>query len=158
MLKDKLNKDLIQALKNKDSLRVDTLRLLNSAIHNKELDKRSANNGEDIALTDDEVLGVLRSEAKKRKEAILLYQKGNREDLAKKEEEELKIIEEYLPSQLSDEEVKKIVDEVFFELKPLGLADFGKVVGAAMKRTGGRASGDRVAKAVREKLGDKQSL
>lgn len=147
-----MNKELVQALKAKDEIKAATLRFLNSAIHNKELDKR-AKTGAPESLTDEEVQGVLKSEAKKRKEALELYEKGGRADLAAKEEAELKIIEEYLPAELGDDELQRIVGEVFGEVKPAGPADFGKVMGAVMKKTGGRASGDRVKEIIQKKLG-----
>jgi uncharacterized protein YqeY len=151
-LKDRLNKDLVVALKAKDEIRTATLRFLNSAIHNKEIDKRSKNDGKDEPLTDDEVLGVLKNEAKKRKEAVALFDKGDRADLSEKEKAELKIIEEYLPPELADEELKEIVGQVFSELNPSGPAEFGKVMGAVMKKIEGRASGDRVKTFIEEKL------
>ena len=150
-LKDRLNKDLIQALKAKEEVKVATLRLLSSAIHNKEIDKRAKTNGDDV-LTDEETLGVLKNEAKKRKEAVELYDKGGRADLSAREKGELEIIEEYLPAEMTDEELGKIVDEVFLEVLPSGPADFGKLMGAAMKKTAGRASGDRVKEVIERKL------
>ncbi len=151
MLKARLNKDLTDALKAKNEAKLATLRLLSSAIHNREIDKRTKTGG-DEPLTDEEVLGVLKNEAKKRKEAAELYDKGGRADLSAREKEELKIIEEYLPAEMSDEELGKIVDEVFAEMSPSGPADFGKVMGAAMKKTTGQASGDRVKEAIQKKF------
>ncbi|MFH0712394.1 MAG: GatB/YqeY domain-containing protein [Candidatus Jorgensenbacteria bacterium] len=155
-LKDRLNKDLVVALKARDENKVATLRFLNSAIHNKEIDKRAQTSGGDELLTDEETLAVLKNEAKKRKEAIELYDKGGRADLSGKEKSELEIIEEYLPAELNDGELEKIVAEVFEELGrpqggPVG-ADFGKVMGVAMKKVGGRASGDRVKEFIQRKL------
>lgn len=151
-IKDRLNKELIEALKGKNEVKTATLRLLGSAIHNKEIDKRSENNGKDEPLTDGEVEGVLKNEAKKRKEAIELYERGGRTDLADKEKAELKIIEEYLPPELGDGELEALVNQVFGELKPSGAAEFGKVMGAVMKKVAGRASGDRVKGLIEKKL------
>lgn len=151
-LKDRLNKDLVVALKARDENKVATLRFLNSAIHNKEIDKRAQTSGGDELLTDEETLAVLKNEAKKRKEAIELYDKGGRADLSGKEKSELEIIEEYLPAELNDGELEKIVAEVFSEVSPSGPADFGKVMGVAMKKVGGRASGDRVKEFIQRKL------
>lgn len=147
MLKDLLSGDLVQALKLKEELKVATLRLLLSAIHNREIDKRAKNNE---PLTDEEVLAVLKSEAKKRKEAGELYDKGGRADLSAKENGELKIIEKYLPAEMPDEELEKIVAEVFSEMSPSGPADFGKVMGAAIKKTAGRANATRVKEAIQK--------
>ncbi|MFH0712618.1 MAG: GatB/YqeY domain-containing protein [Candidatus Jorgensenbacteria bacterium] len=151
-LKDRLNKDLVVALKARDENKVATLRFLNSAIHNKEIDKRAQTSGGGELLTDEETLAVLKNEAKKRKEAIELYDKGGRADLSGKEKSELEIIEEYLPAELGDGELEKIVAEAFSEVSPAGPADFGKVMGVAMKEVGGRASGDRVRDFIQRKL------
>ncbi len=151
-LKDRLNKDLTRALKAKNEVRVATLRFLNSVIHNKEIDIRAKTDGKDGVLTEEETLGILKSEAKKRKEAIDLYEKGGRTDLSEKESRELEIIESYLPAEMEQEELEKLVGEVFLEVKPSGPADFGKIMGAVMKKVEGRASGDRVKGLIEKKL------
>jgi len=107
MLKETLNKDLIVALKSGDKEKTGTLRLVLSALHNLEIEKRGKT-GKDVALTDEDVLDVLKRESRKRKEAIELYQKGGRADLAGKEEAELGIIKNYLPPEMSEEEVNSL--------------------------------------------------
>jgi hypothetical protein len=157
-LKERLSKDLVEALKAKMQVRVTTLRLLNSAIHNREIDLRAKQDGKEGVLSDEEVLAVLKTEAKKRKEAIDLYEKGGRAELAEKEKQELEVIEGYLPAEMSDGELEELVVRALSELKPSGPADFGKVMGVIMKKVeglpaqAGRASGDRVKKVIQEKL------
>lgn len=141
----RIKKDLDQALKKKDSLAVSVLRLLLAEIHNQEIEKQKE-------LTDEDVLEVIRREVKKRKEAVEAYQKGNRKDLAEKEGTELKILNTYLPQQLSDEELKKIVASVVDEVGAKEPTDFGQVMGAAMGRVKGQADGAKVATLVKEKL------
>ena len=151
-LKEKISGNLIQALKEKNELRTGTLRLILSAVHNLEIDKKGRNEGKEVVLEDDEVLGVLRGEAKKRKEAIEMYKKGKREELAKKEEEELGIIEEYLPSQMSEEKIVAVIDEVMSRVRPNGPADFGRVISEAMKQLKGKADGQKVSGLIKKKL------
>lgn len=152
MLKDKLNKDAVQALKNKDELRLGTLRLLSAAIHNLEIEKRTKSGTSD--LTDEEITDLLRREARKRKEAIELYKKGERRELAAKEEAELKIVGEYLPPELGVEEIKKAVvaalAKVGSDVK--GPQDFGRVMSEAMKILKGRADANLVSELVKKAL------
>ncbi|MCP6719970.1 MAG: GatB/YqeY domain-containing protein [Patescibacteria group bacterium] len=151
-LEEKIKSDLVQALKEKDGLRSGTLRLVLSATHNLEIEKKGKSEGKEVVLGDDEVLEVLRKEAKKRKEAIEMYKKGKRGELAEKEEKELNIIEEYLPSQMNEEEIVKILDETMVRVKPGGPADFGKVMGDAMKQLKGKADAQMVAGLIKKKL------
>ncbi|HXF44458.1 MAG TPA: GatB/YqeY domain-containing protein [Candidatus Paceibacterota bacterium] len=151
MLKDTLNKDLVEALKANDELKTGTLRLILSALHNLEIEKRSKT-GKSVELTDDDVLEVLKREVRKRKEAIDLYTKGNRADLAAKEESELKFIAIYLPPEMGEEEVRKEVAAVLLRVKPVGPADFGRVMGEAMKVLKGKADASLVSKIIKEHL------
>ncbi|MAF80209.1 glutamyl-tRNA amidotransferase [bacterium] len=150
MTKEKIQQDLKEALKGDDTKRRDTLRLLLSAIQNEEIGKKGKEKDEE--LSEEEVIGVLQKEAKKRKESIEAYTKGDRPDLVEKEEEELKIIEKYLPEEMGEEEVAKIVDEAVQTVNPESMKDFGKVMGEVMKRTKGRADNSKVSKLVKEKL------
>lgn len=138
-----------RALKNQEPEMLATLRMVIAAFKNRELEKR-AKSGASV-LTEEEAVAVVRSEAKKRKDAIAEFQKGGREDLADKESRELAILQKYLPSELSDEEIEKL-------LRPLvgagtAAADMGRVMGQAMKIVAGRASGDRVSAVVKRMLG-----
>lgn len=139
-------------MRSKDELRLSVLRMLSSAIHNKELEKR-AKSGKVEELMEEEVVAVLRSEVKKRRDAISEFEKGGRKDLVEKETAELKILEEYLPSELPDEEIEKIVKEVIAGIGEVAPKDFGRVMGEVMKRVKGQASGERVSEAVRQLLG-----
>lgn len=146
-LKIKIEDAARHALKNQEPLLLSVLRLLLSAIHNREIEKRAGADTGD--LTDEEVTAVIRSEAKKRKDAVAEYGRGGRPAAADKEAAELAILEKYLPAELSDEEIETL-------LLPLAkgalMKDFGRVMGAAMKVVAGRASGERVAAAVKRIL------
>ncbi|MCG2697580.1 GatB/YqeY domain-containing protein, partial [Candidatus Parcubacteria bacterium] len=108
-LRQQINNDLKQAMLNKEAETLSVLRMLISSIRNQEIALRK---GEDVSLTDEQIVKVLRSEIKKRKDSILAYEQGNRRDLAEKEKSEMQILEKYLPPELSDEEVEKIIKEV----------------------------------------------
>lgn len=146
MLKEKIENDLKQALKEKNQAVISTLRMLNAAILNAEI---AAMRKE---FTDEDVLKVISQEVKKHKDSIEEYKKGGREDLVRKEEAELEILKKYLPKELSKEEIKKIVEEKIKELDARGPSDFGKVMGAVMKAVAGRAGGDAVSMVVKEVL------
>jgi uncharacterized protein YqeY len=151
LLRERINNDLIQALKNKEDLKVQTLRLLSAVIHNREIEKRAK--GEEGVLTDDEIAGLVIKEVKKRKEAIDLYLKGGRPELADKENAEIKILEAYLPAQMSEEEIRKALGPILDSIKPQGPKDFGRVMGVLMKELKGKADAELVGKIVREALG-----
>lgn len=143
--------DTVRSLRAKDERRLTTLRMLSSAIHNREIEKRGK--GEAGEITEEDVLGVLRSEAKKRRDAIAEFEKGGRPDLVEKEKQELVILEAYLPAQLDDAAIAATVRSVVAEFGGASVKDFGRVMGEVMKRLKGQASGDRVSSAVREILG-----
>lgn len=149
-MKDKIQKDLNQALKEKDKLKVSTLRLLLSEIHNREIALGYAQ-GEN--LSDEEVTKIVRQQIKQRKEAIEAYQKGKRDDLVKKEKAELTILNNYLPQQLSAKELETTIQSVINEVGAKGMADFGKVMGGVMAKVKGRADGRAVSEAVKKALG-----
>lgn len=150
LLQDKITVDLKNAMKSGSEVRVRTLRMLASVIHNKEIENKSR--GKDPILKDEEVIDVLAREAKKRKEAIDMYQKGERNDLADKEREELEIINAYLPEKLSDGEIEKIISEAIKNLDAGGAGDFGRVMGVVMKELKGRAEGSVVLEIIKKKL------
>lgn len=142
MLFEQIQSDLTTALKEKDELRVSTLRLLLSEIHNRQIEKQAE-------LADEDVAGVLRKEAKKRQEAVAAYQKGGRQELADKESKELIILSKYLPQQMTPEELEKIVKEIIGGIGAVGDKDFGKIMGVVMAKVGGRADGTAVAEVVK---------
>ena len=144
-LKSKITEEIKSSLKNGDKDRVSALRLLLAAIKQKEIDSREL-------LSDAEVIHIVTKLAKQRKESIDQYQKANRTDLAQKEELELKILSSYLPSQLSDKELKKVIEETLQEVGPIDKSEMGKVMGILTKKLKGTADMGKVSKLVREKL------
>lgn len=124
------------------------LRMVSAALHNKEIEKKGK--GLEPALSDDEVIEVLSREAKKRKEAIEAYIKGNRDDLAQKETKELEIIKKYLPEQLGEEEIEKIVKAAIEKTGAKEVKDFGKVMAEAMKELKGKADASVVSEIVKK--------
>jgi uncharacterized protein len=146
MILDQISKDLKEALVKRDSFRLSTLKLLMAGIQNKEIELRAKQQ----KITEESVFEVLKKEAKKRKEAIVLYEKGGRMDLADKEKNELKILTAYLPQELSDEEIKNIIRKKIDELGA-GI-NFGKLMGEVMKEVAGRADGQKISGLVKEEL------
>lgn len=142
MLLEKLQADVILAMKEKNELRLITLRTLISQCKNKAIDKREA-------LSEDEVMQVLKKEVKKRQEAIGLYQQGGRPELSDQEQKELVIIEEYLPKQLSAEELKPKVQEIIAEQNLAG-QQFGAQMKAVMAALGNQADGSAVSQILKE--------
>lgn len=153
-LKKRIQQDLNSALKEKKVLEVSVLRQLLAAILNKEKEKRFKTKEEkDVQLTDEETIDVISFEAKKRREAIIEFEKGKRQDLVEKEKKELKILEKYLPEQLPEKEIRKLVKEVIEKTGAREIKDMGKVMQELMPRTKGRTDGGLVSKIVKELLG-----
>jgi uncharacterized protein len=146
MLSDQIHIDYITAFKAKDKQKSLALNTLVAAIKNAEIDKRDVDKRE--GLSDEEVVKVLRSELKKREEAIELYQKGNRPELAAGESFEATLIKTYLPAQMSAEEISKIVADVKAELG--SIANFGQIMQSVMKKLAGKADGKLVAEIVKQ--------
>lgn len=148
------------ALKNQEPELLSTLRMLLAAMHNREIEKRTklskggaaGDLGKLSTLKDEEVIEVIRSESKKRREAMLEYEKAGRKESAEKEAGELKILEKYLPQELGDEEIEKTVREIITQIGPVSEKDFGRVMGEVMKKLKGQASGDRVGVVVKKFL------
>lgn len=149
-LKEQLKQDLTQSLKDQDAVKASTLRMALTAITNEEVAGKEAK-----VLTDSEVLVVLTKEAKKRKESVDAFNQANRKDLADKEAQELTVLEKYLPSALTEDELNKIIDEAIAEAKASG-AEGMKAMGVVMKivqpKTVGRTDGALLAAKVKEKL------
>ncbi len=148
-LQDKINEDLKKAQQQKNELELLVLRGINSALHNYKIEKKGKE------LSEQEVIEVLTSEAKKRKDAIEGFKKGNRQDLVEKEQKELKILEKYLPEQVSDQEIKQLAEKVIEEVNAVSPQDIGKVMGGLMPKIKGRADGNKVRKIVSELLESK---
>lgn len=144
-MEEKIRSDLKKAQLLKDELTVSTLRLLLSEIHNAKIAKGSN-------LSDEDIIKVIQREVKKRKEAAEGFRSGGREDQAEKEDEEAKNLMKYLPEQLSNEELTKIVDEAINNLGARSISDMGRVMGAVMVHVRESADSGRVSSIVKERL------
>lgn len=144
-LLDQLESDLAEAMKLRDEVKTTTLRLLKSAMKNYQIEL-----GHDLTMQ--EALSVIQKEAKKHQDSITQYQQANREDLKKEEEAELEVIKQYLPEQMSREEVEKAVSEAIAETNAQGPADMGKVIGLVRQKTEGKADGAMIAEVAKAKL------
>lgn len=138
----KIEDDFQEALKNKQAERLSVLRLIKSALEVKTKEK-----GETV--TEEQALQVLKQEAKKREEAAKLYEESGKGDLAQKERQELELIKTYLPTELPDEAIVKVIDEV----RTAGAAEFPQIMGQVMGKLKGQADGSRVAALVKQSLG-----
>lgn len=137
-LKERLTQDLKDAMRNRDAVRLRTIRSLRAALLEKEIEERS---GGEATLTEEQELAVLQKQAKQRRDAIEQYEQAGREDLAEKEREELAVITSYLPRPLSEEEIREVLLEIIRETGASSPRDMGKVMGPAMSRLRGRADG-----------------
>ena len=154
MLKDEIVSNMKQAMKSGDTLRLSVFRMLSSALHNREIENRTKTGGtKEAALKEEEVTQVVRSELKKRKDAIEGYEKGGRAEAAAKERTEADILAGLLPQELSDNEIGAMVIEGKASVGASTPQDFGKLMGLVMERIGGRASGDRVSAIIKRELG-----
>jgi uncharacterized protein YqeY len=145
-IQDKIQGQIAAAMRSKDQLRLDVLRMMKSAVKLKEVEKMKA-------LEETEVVAVLNTLVKQRKESIDQFRKGGREELAQKEEAEIKVIEEYLPAAASEEDIRRAVAEAVQETGAASMKDMGKVMKAALARlTGKSADGARVSQLVKETL------
>jgi uncharacterized protein YqeY len=146
-LKEKIAADLQKAMKSGDRTRLETLRTVRAALLEKEKER-----GAEKTLSPEVELGVLTAAAKKRRESIEMFQKGGREELVEQEKNELAIIQEYLPKQLSEEELGETIRAVIAETGATSDLDFGKVMPAVMKLVKGKADGRRVQELVKKLL------
>ena len=162
-LKERLRSDIKEAMKAGDAVRRLVLGLLQSAIKNKELEKRSklSKTGESLSaerlasgseLADEEIMDVIVSETKKRKESIASYEKGGREELAQKERDELAILMEYMPEQMSEDRIREEIKKTIAETEAKDVKEMGKVLGMLMPRFKSRADGQTVSRIVKEEL------
>lgn len=141
--------DLKQAMLSKDQIKTTVLRAIKAAILKKEISERKEG---EASLTDNQILEVLVKEAKQRKDSIEQFEKAGRNDLSENEKRELEIIETYLPKQMSEEEIEKIVTQVINEVGASSPSEMGKVMGKLMPLVKGKADGSLVNKIVRSKL------
>ena len=145
-LKEKIKSDLKDAMKNSDSVVRGVLRLLISDIKNEEIAQKKE-------LADDDVLKIIKKGIKRHKEPIEQYKTGGREDLVEQEEKELEILERYMPEQMDEDEIRKIVIGAIKKSGATSASDFGKVMGMAMKEISGNVDGNVVSGIVKEELG-----
>jgi uncharacterized protein len=147
-LKEKIVADLKQSMKEGDTMRRDTLRMVDSMIKNAEIEKKKREEG----LSDDEILEVISRAIKQRKDAASQYESGGRAELAEKEKNEAELLLGYMPSQLGEEEVRAKVKGIIAETGAKSKMEIGKVMGAAMKKLKGQADGQLVKKIAEEEL------
>lgn len=145
-IQEKIQNQMTDAMRNKDQLRLSVLRMMKSAIKNKEIEKMKP-------LDEGEALSVLNTLVKQRKDSVDQFRKGGREELAQKEEAEIKVIEEYLPAAATEDDIRKAIDEAVQETGAASVKDMGKVMKAALARLAGKsADGSKVSQMVKEKL------
>lgn len=144
-IQEKLMEDMKAAMKSGDKIRLQTIRGLRAQLKNAQIDK-----GE--ALSEEEEIQVLMSAVKKRKESIEQFRAVNRPDRAEEEEQELRIIQQYLPEQMSEEEIAGLIDRVIREVQATSPRDMGKVMGKIMPMVKGKADGKVVQRMVQQKL------
>lgn len=144
-LSDRLRADMMAAMRAREPEKRDALRYLLSGVKNQEIDKRET-------LTEAEEIAWLRTSAKQRRDAIELFRQGNREDLARREESQLEVLESYLPQQMSDDELAAFVQAGIAETGAISPKDMGKLMGLLNPRSEGRVDGKRLSAAVRDAL------
>ena len=151
-LRNKIDEDYKKAIKNKDQNKINTLRLIKSAIKDKDISSRSSQNKEDVS--DSEILSLLFSLIKQRKDSIEQFQKAKRDDLIKSEQNEIEIINNYLPIQKSEEEIIKIIDALIKNHNLENLKDMGKLMNFIKKDYSGEVDMGLVGKIAKTKLGN----
>ena len=149
-LRTKVSSALKQAMKDKDAKRLSTLRLINAAIKDKDIAARG--DGNDDGVSDAEVLVILGKMSKQRSESARAYEEGGRLDLADREREEIEVIEEFLPRQLSDEEAAEAVNAAIAEIGADSIRDMGKVMGVLKSKYTGQMDFGKVGPMVKDKL------
>lgn len=147
-LKEQIQNDLKDAMRAKDEQKLSIVRMLKSAIQYYEIQKGGAG----YTASDEDVIDVVGKEIKKRKESIALYEQGGRPELAEKEKKEIEVLQTYLPEQLSEDEIKKIVEEAINQTGASEMKDMGKVMSTLMPKIKGKADNSIVSTLVREKL------
>jgi uncharacterized protein YqeY len=144
-LAERLDADMKQAMKNKDKVRLSTIRMIRTAIKNAEIDLKKS-------LTDEDILAVLNRELKQRRDSLQAFQDAGRSDLVDQVQQEIQVLQDYMPAQLSEEEVREIVIATIAELGATSKKDMGKVMGALMPKVQGRADGKLVNQLVQAHL------
>ena len=142
---EQLEKDMIEAMKAKDMFRLTVIRMVKGALKQEQIDHKKE-------INDELLIDVVNKQIKMRKDSITEFEKGNRQDLVDKTQQEIDILLTYLPEQLSSEEVEKIINDIFEEVKPEGMKDMGKVMGLAQAQLKGKADMKEVSTIIRNKL------
>lgn len=140
-----INREMVVAAKSKDKIRLSAIRMIKTGIHNREIDLKRK-------MTESEFLQMLSSMVKQRKDSIEQFQKGGREDLVEKEGAELKVIQEFMPAQMPEEEIDLEIQRTIQEAGAVGIKDMGKVMKLLMPKLTGKADGKTVGDKVKEKL------
>ena len=144
-MRNNLLNDLVSAMKNQDKETLSVLRMVKGAIQLEEINVKHE-------LTDDEFIGVVSKQIKTRKESIVEFEKAGRTDLVEQTQKEVDILNKYMPEQLSEEEVLKVIDEAFNEIKPQAQSDMGKLMGYVNPKLKGKADMGFVSKTIKERL------
>jgi uncharacterized protein YqeY len=144
-LHERLNEAMKEAMKARDSLRLNAILLIRTAIKNREIEERKP-------LADQEIIGVLSSLVKQRRESVQMYRDNNRPDLAEKEEQELAVVQEFLPAQLTEAEITALIEEAVAATGTTSMKEMGQVMKIVSARTTGRADGRQVSEMVKARL------
>ena len=144
-MKEQLLQDLKEAMKEKDTIKKDTITMLRAAILQVEKDTQKT-------LNDDEICAIVAKEVKKRKESLAEYEQANREDIVESLKREIEVLSKYLPEQLTKEEIEKLVEQAIVESEATSIKDMGKVMSNLRPKTAGKADGKLVSDIVKEKL------
>lgn len=144
-MRNQILEDLKQAMKNKDKKRLAVIRMIKGAIQMDELDKKRE-------INDDEVVSIISKQIKTRNDSIKEFEKANRTDLIDQTKEEIEILEEYMPEQMTENEILEVIDKVWNEINPTSMKDMGKIMGVLTPFVKGKADLGFVSKIVREKL------
>ena len=154
MLLDSIKKDLKIAMKAKETLKISTLRMITSSIKNIEINNRTSSKDESSneSLGDNEIIQLLTKMIKQRKESAEIYKESDRSDLEKKENDEIEIIEQYMPSQINDDEIDKLINEIIDETGSSSIKDMGRVMTILKEKYSGQMDFGKASLIVKEKL------
>lgn len=144
-MRERILKDIMVSMKNKEKDKLSVLRMVKGSIQLEEINKKKE-------LDDNEVIAVISKQIKTRKESIEEFKKGNRMDLVEQTEKEIEILNEYMPEQMTEEEVEKVINETFEEIKPQSASDMGKIMKSITPKLTGKADMSSVSKLVKEKI------
>jgi hypothetical protein len=144
-LEERLNEEMKQAMKSRDKLRLSTIRMIRSAVKNREIEQRKK-------LDDDDIAKVIQGMVRKGEESVDQFQIGGRQDLVEKEKKEIEILKSFLPQPISHEEILRIIDQSIEETQASSMKDLGKVMKSIMPKLGGKADGKLINQLVKERL------